>query len=384
MKIFRSITLVVALALGSGALLAAPAHAAPQTLFGTTVDTVAQPSGESVLGDTAHVLSIGSSVDSTLGAARGLDVVVTLRENGTDLVACTIPAGGLSCSLFTGDLLAPGAHDVTMRFTMGAETVDVAGEFFSVASDSPTVGIEWRDASGAWIDGNGVGLPLRGDTALRCVVTNNSNAPIEFATLAASTPAGSVPISGTLEAGETGYYEVWTGDAASVTSSVACSGGVTRRDGTITGGGNGGGVISLGGTVTVTPQLAPGVTATLVGDSITPPVSPTYAVLLDGADVAGSPITPGPSPKFAFSLEISIPDSLAPGTHAVSLVASSSGRDVVIAYFPFDVPEVPVEAELAATGAVGEGALALGALALLGGGLLLVAEAHRRRSARAA
>ncbi|QOD93988.1 hypothetical protein [Chryseoglobus sp. 28M-23] len=179
MKKFRSIALVVALALGSGALLAAPAHAAPQTLFGTTVDTVAQPSGESVLGDTAHVLSIGSSVDSTLGAARGLDVVVTLRENGTDLVTCTIPAGSLSCSLFTGDLLAPG-------------------------------------------------------------------------------------------------------------------------------------------------------------------------------------------------------------THAVSLVASSSGRDVVIAYFPFDVPEVPVEAEFAATGAVGEGALALGSLALLGGGLLLVAAAHRRRSARAA
>ncbi len=373
---------IVALALATSVLAASPAQAAPQSLFGTTVDVVASISSESLLGSTAHVPFSGGPLLAELGASLASDVEVTVLAGVTTIDSCTITAGDTTCGMSTGGSLPSGATPVTIRFAMGPTTSDYAGTIFAVTNTAPTVRIQWQDAAGTWVDGSGIGLPLRGATALRCVVTNNSNAPVtfnSFSSMVSLVPSGSsvVPITGTLAAGAIGYYPIWSG-LATEASSASCSGSVLLRDGTGTGNGTGGGVIPIGGTISVDRTPAPATTVTITGDLIVPPVVSEYSVLLDGVPVAGSPVT-APGPDFDFSIDVDIPASLAPGDHVVTVVATYSGQDSALAAFPFEV----AEPELAATGSVLDASAlvtpaALGLLTLVAGALMIVTVRRRR------
>lgn len=382
MSLLRPVAVAATLALAASLAALSPAHAAPQALFGTTVDVIAQPSGDAVLGSTAYVPVSGGTVVATLAASLGSDVDVTLLNGATTIDTCTIVSGDTTCGLSTGGILPAGPTAVTVRFVMGVTTVDYTGTLFAVTSPAPTVRIQWQDAAGTWVDGSGIGLPLRGPTALRCVVTNNSNAPITFVSFTSSIALSSsgsivVPLTGSLAAGVIGYYPIWSG-LASEASSASCAGGVSLRDGTGTGNGTSGGVIPIGGTITVDRTPAPGTTVTITGDLLVPPVVSQYAVLLDGVAVAGSPVAVS-GPDFDFSLAVAIPASLAPGTHVLSIVASYSGQNSALAAFTFSV----AEPQLAATGAaLDESTMATpSALAILVvlAGLVLVLTARQRR-----
>ncbi len=376
MRRSRLALLVVPLALAATTLVVAPAHAQVETLFGTTVEVIILPSSDSLLGETAYVPSTGGGVIVTIGAVQVEDVVFELREGATVLSTCTIPSGGGSCS--TGvPSLSGGAHAVTARFTKGATVVDLTGTLFSVISAAPSVALEWQDASGAWVDGSSAGLPLFGDIAMRCAVTNNSNAPFTFNSFTGSVSFSGAPpatsITGSLAAGATGHYPIWSGPS-SVGPSGSCNGGVTLADGTGTGNGIGGGVIPVGGTIEVGPALAPGRTVTVSAEGLVPPVVSTYEVLFDGEPVDGSPVSVS-APDFDFVIDVDIPANLVTGTHALTVVASYAGRDIVFAYFPLTI-EAPA---LPATGsdAVVPTAAGLGLLFL--GASLLVLMARRRR-----
>lgn len=369
------------LAIAASVVGLSPAQASPQSLFGTTVEVVATTSGDSLLGGTAYIQSGGTPLLVTLGDPLASDVTVTLLQGVDTLDACTITAGLDACVMNTYTPLPVGANPVTVRFVSGATTVDYTGTLFAVANIAPTVRIEWQDAAGAWVDGSGTGLPLRGPTALRCAVTNNSNAPITFTSFSSTVsllPSGSstVAITGTLAAGAIGYYPIWSG-LASEASSASCSGSVSVLDGTGNGGGVGGGVIPIGGTITVDRTPAPGTTVTLTGDNVVPTLVPEYAVLLDGVPVAGSPVA-APGPDYDFTLDVDVPASLAPGDHVLTVVLSFNGRDVAIAAFPFAV----AEPQLAATGAAMDAPLGLGALMLLGLGTALLLGTRQRATAR--
>ena len=371
MRARSAFALLAAAGLGAALVVAAPAQAAPQSLFGTTVNVVAQPSGSSLIGGTAYVSAGGGALVAVLGASLGFDVVVSVRDGGTEVTSCTVFSGNTACSLTTTGF-SDGATPVTVRVAGNATTTDFTGTVFVVTNTPPSVGIEWRDAAGTWIDGSGTSVPLRGDTAVRCVVTNNSNAPITFASfegVASLTPFGSqvTAITGTLAGGATGYYTVWSGPASTVTS-ASCSGGVTLSDGTGTGNGNGGGTIPIGGSITVDRTPAPGTTVTITADEVLPPLVTEYAVLLDGVPVAGSPVAVS-GPDWDFTLAVTIPTGLAPGEHVLSVVAEYGGVDSALAAFRFTVPEPA----LAATGTAAEAAPLLGgALLLLGAGTLLL------------
>lgn len=359
-------------------LVAAPANAEVQPLFGTTVEVIILPSGDSFLGETTYVPSVGGGVIATIGAVQPENVVFELREGATVLSTCTIPSGGGSCSTSVPSL-SGGAHALTARFTQGATVVDLTGTLFSVISAAPTVAIEWQDASGAWVDGTSIGLPMFGDIAMRCAVTNNSNAPFTFSSFTGSVSYSgappSTPITGTLAAGATGHYPIWSGSATNGPG-ANCNGGVTLADGTGTGNGAGGGIIPVGGTIEVSPALAPGRTVTVSAADLIPPVIGTFQVLFDGEPVDGSPVTLSGAPNFAFSIDIEIPVNLAPGTHAITIVGSYSERDVVYAYFPLTI-EAPA---LPATGADAVLPTAAGLGFLLLGAALLVLTARRRRA----
>lgn len=375
----RRIALVIALSFVGTLVAASPAQAAEQPLFGTTVDVFAPTSGDSLLGGVAHISSTGALVvqlDSPLGS----DVDVSILRGGLVDTSCTIDAGLSGCTLLAGGLFANGANAVTVRFTMGATTVDYAGTLFIVTSDAPTFRVQWRDAAGEWVDGSGVGLPLFvGQTALRCTITNNSNAPITLTTVSATVSGGAdpvtAPLTGTIGAGATGTFDVWSGAVDSL--SVSCTGSVTLRSGIGSGGGNGGGLTPVGGTIELDQTPAPGVTVTLTGDNITPPVISTFAVLLDGVEVSGSPVSIT-SPDFDFATTITIPSSLAPGSHAITLVGAYEGREITFAFFPFEV----AQPELAATGATLDVPAGIG-LSTLIVGLALIAGARMRRPALA-
>jgi len=370
--------LVVALALGGTTLLASPANAAPQPLFGTTVDVIAQPSGDSLIGGTAYVPVGGGSLVPTLTATLGSDLEVSVLDGATTLASCTIFSGDLACGIATVGLFSAGATLVTMRFVLGPTTIDYTGTVFAVTNSAPSVSIEWQDASGAWVDGSGVGLPFFGDIALRCVVTNNSNAPVTFDSFDASVAdlGGSegVPITGTLAAGETGIYELWSG-SVSLNPFVSCGGGVELSDGTGAGNGTGGGTIPIGGTIAVAPTPAPGATVTVTGEALIPPVVTSYTVLLDGVEVAGSPVTTT-GPDFDFSIDVAIPASLGPGMHAITVQVTFAGRDIAFAYFPFEVSQP----ELAATGPHLTTPLSIAGL-LFVVGLVTIVASRRRRTA---
>lgn len=372
MRRFSSLALLAAVSLGATVMVAAPAQAAPQSLYGTTVSVTSTSSSDSLLGSTAYVPVSGASLAVQLAASLAFDVNVSLRQGATELTTCTITTASTTCGMLTGGLFAAGATPVTVRFTGGPSTVDYTGTIFAVTNTAQTITVEWQDAAGTWVDGSGTSVPLRGATAARCVITNNSNAPITFTSMQGQlffTPSGSTvtPINGTLAAGATGQYTIWSGSVASV-GSVSCSGGVALRDGTGTGNGNGGGIIAIGGTIDVNRTPAPGTTVTITAAGILPPLVTEYAVLLDGVPVSGSPVA-APAPGFGFVLDVVIPSNLTPGNHVITVVSSFNGIDTAIAAFPFTV----AGPQLAATGVATDVAPALGgALLLLAAGALLV------------
>lgn len=377
MRRFTSLALVAALSLGATVVVAAPAQAATESLYGTTIRVFAPLTSEDVLGSTAHVPLSGGTIVALLGSTLAFDVNVSLRQSATELTNCTITSGTTSCSVSSGGLFAAGATPVTLRFTGGPSTVDYTGTVFAVTNTAPSIAVEWQDAAGSWVDGSSTSVPLRGATAARCVITNNSNATVTFDSMQGElyfTPSGSTvtPITGTLAAGATGRYTIWSGQASSA-SSISCSGGVALRDGTGTGNGNGGGVIPITGTIEVNRTPAPGTTVTITADAIQPAVVSEYAVLLDGVPVAGSPAA-APGPGFGFVLDVVVPSNLAPGNHVITVVSSFNGIDSAIAAFPFTV----AGPQLAATGVATDVAPALGgALLLLAAGALLVGQRRR-------
>lgn len=363
--------------LGGGTLVASPAHASPQPLFGTTVDVIAQPSTDSLLGGTAYVPASGGALMPTLASTLGSDVLVEILDGASVAASCTIPTGDLTCSMNTAGLFANGANDITAQFTMSATTTSYSGTVFVVTNTAPTFAIEWRDASGAWIDGSGTSLPLFGNTTLRCVITNNSNAPIQLSSVNALIASGSItiPVTGTLQPNETGRYEVWSGPAGGP-GAVSCTGGVSLRDGTGAGGGNGGTAVGVTGTITVSPQPAPGRTVTITGDAIQPPIVTEFSILLNGVPVAGSPVTTV-GPDFDFVIDVPIPSNLPPGTQTISVVTTYQGQQIVYAQFSFEV-EAPA---LADTGAA-DAPLGVVALALLAAGTALVLTRRSTRGSR--
>lgn len=374
---------IVALALAASVLAASPAQAAPQSLFGTTVDVFSPITSESLLGSTVYVPEITPLLVVEIGDAQATDIDVTALDGATTIDSCVIVAGGTMCGLSSLGGLPDGATPVTVQFVMGAATETVSGTVFVVTNDAPTFRLEWRDAAGLWVDGTGIGIALRGATALRCVITNNSNAAITFDTVTAMielNPSGTeaVPITGTLAAGAVGRFTVWSGLAPAIYS-ASCSGGVDLRDGTGAGGGNGGGVIAMGGTITIDRTPAPGQTVTITADGVTPPLVTEYSVLLDGVPVSGSPVS-APPPDFGFMLDIAVPTSLAVGDHVISVVVTYQGRDTAIAAFPFQV----AAPELAATGAELDASSAawsgLVGLLVVAAGAGLLAASRRRHS----
>jgi hypothetical protein len=375
----RPFVLTISLAVIAGTVWASPAQAAPQSLLGTTVEVVATTSGDSLLGGTAYIQSGGTPFLVTLGAPRASDVTATLIVGVAIIDTCTITAGFGDCVMNSYSALPAGAHAATVRFTMGATTADFTGTIFVVTNIAPTVRIEWHDAAGTWVDGSGTGLPLRGSTAMRCVVTNNSNAAITFTSFSStvlllSSPPSIVPITGTLTAGAIGYYPVWSGLVSEV-SSASCSGSISVLDGTGNGAGTGGGLIPVDGTITIDRTPAPGITVTITGDEIVPTMVAEYSVLLDGVAVAGSPVA-APGPDYDFVIDVDVPASLAAGDHVITVVATFDSRNIAYAAFPFSV----ADPELAATGAAMDAPLGFGALALLSG-LAMLLTARRRRVA---
>ena len=366
--------LALPLALAGGLLAAAPAQAATQPLFGTTVDVTLQPSNDSLLGGTAYALSSAGGVQVTLGAALAADVDFERYDGATLIASCTVATGFTSCTDGVSALTA-GAHSVTARFTQSAVTVDYTGTIFTVTNVAPTVRLEWQDASGTWIDGSGTGLPFFGDIAARCVVTNNSNAALTFSSFSGSVSHIGGPtitaITGDLGAGATGYYPIWSGNVA-LSPAATCSGSVEFLDGSGNGNGTGGGVIPVVGTIEASRAPAPGRTVTITAADLLPPVASAYTVTVDGVDVAG-PFTPT-GPDWAFTASVPIPASLAPGAHSVAVYAEYGERRIAFAYFPFEVP-APA---LAATGTDATAPVIAGSIALALGTLLLLAARRRR------
>lgn len=381
MSVRRPFAVVTALVLVGSIMPVTAAQAAPLPLFDTTVEVSPPGSPDSLLGGIAYV-SASTGLVVRLGEPQPVDVTATLIAGSTDVASCTVVALAVlpTCFLDIAGEFSAGANDVTVRFTAESESADYTGTVFVVPSASPTVRIEWQDAAGNWVDGSGLGLPLFGETTLRCVVTNNSNAPIIFGNFAGEVSDGpastTVQITGTLEVGETGTYAVWSGTVRSL--SADCGGSVILRSGEFIGSSNGGGLIPLGGSITIDRPPEPGQTIAITGDSITPPIISTFDVLLDGVEVAGSPVSIS-GPDFDFSLDVAIPASLAIGSHAIEIVGTYEGRDIVIAQFVFDV----AAPQLAATGSASVAPLGIAALALMASAALLLTARWRPRTASA-
>lgn len=375
----------VLLLLFSSVLIGMPAQAASQPLFGTTGDVTIYPAATSLFGGTAYAPPSGGGAVVTLGAAQLADVDFVLREGATIFAACTVSAGATGCG--SSLTLPVGSHNVTADFTQSAVTVSIPATLVGVDNVAPTVALEWQDASGAWLDGSGAGVLLHGATAARCVVTNNSNAPMTFNSFTGTTTyvgggPDAVSLTGTLAAGATGEYALWSGSANQSPSAI-CSGSVAFPDGTANGGGTSGGVIALTGSFSISPSPAPGVTVTVTGTALVPPAIQSFPVTLDGVAVAGSPGLTVP-PNFDLSVDVAIPSSLAPGTHVIAVHSLYGGRDVVLAQFAFTVAAQAPTNGPAATGLAATGVDMMptfvvgGVLVLLGAVLLLTL---RRRSA---
>lgn len=114
-----------------------------------------------------------------LGEAPGADVQVSLREGGTEFAVCVIPAVDTSCGAPIPGA-DPGSRSIDVHLTRDADAVVHSGTLFFVDDAAPSVRLEWRDAAGNWIESPGNAMPLHGNTAARCVVTNEGNAAFEF------------------------------------------------------------------------------------------------------------------------------------------------------------------------------------------------------------
>ena len=372
-----------------------PAQATGQSFAGTTVDVrapAALAGNDKLIGSTAYVPVTGGTLQPFIPAPIATDIVVTISRVGATVGTCTIFAGGTFCDINTGSSLVAGATAVTVRFSTAGSTADFAGTLFAVTGTAPSVGLEWQDAAGRWIDGTGTALPLLGNTALRCIVTNNSNAPMTFGSFSSTIYRASplapvtIAITGNLAAGAVGYYGTYSGPVSNA-GSGACSGSVTFASGSGSGNGNGAGVQPMTGTIDVNHTPAPGTTVTVTGDNVRY-LSTPYSIRLDDVAVAGSPVS-ATGPDFDFTLDVPIPALMAPGVHMLTVVETSSGRNAALAAFPFTVA-VPVpsgsanNSQLAATGPAlsANTVAAAGTLAALvvAAGAALIVSARRRRS----
>lgn len=392
-RVHRLVAGIVAaiLALAGSLALAAPAAAAPQPAFGTTVEVTIQPSGDSLLGSTARVSRSGGGFAVTLGEAPGADVQVSLREGGTEFAVCVIPAVDTSCGAPIPGA-DPGSRSIDVHLTRDADAVVHSGTLFFVDDAAPSVRLEWRDAAGNWIESPGNAMPLHGGTAARCVVTNEGNAAFEFDSFSgfvggAVSGGGpvTVPLEATVPAGATVPFEFWSGPVAGVTSS-SCSGSIRYAPGILNGTGVGDGVVPVEGTFALSAATAePGDLLRLTATSVTPPFG-EYTVSLDGVVVASGVTVE--MPAGSFEVGVPIPEDAAPGEHTVTLSMTWEDRpSVVFATFPVALPAppsppeptLPAESTLPATGT--EATPALWALALVLAGAGALTAARRARSA---
>jgi LPXTG-motif cell wall-anchored protein len=211
---------------------------------------------------------------------------------------------------------------------------------------------------------------------MRCTITNGSNGPIDLVTANGSltflaAPTLTVPLTGSIPAGGTRSFPVWSGAIADGPSSASCSGSIEYPDAIGGGGGTGGGIIPITGTIEATPAPAPGRTVTVSGDSVFPPVISSFRITLDGVEVPDSPRTIT-GPDFDFSALVVIPAGIAPGTHTIAVQGTFSGRDITYAQWQFEVPT------LAATGVDAGTPALLATLAVATGGVLLLLRRRRR------
>jgi len=392
---FFSALAIAATAVATATFVAVtPAQATGQSFAGTTVDVrapAALAGNDKLIGSTAYVPLTAGSLQPFIPAPIATDIVVTIVRVGSTVGTCTIFAGGTFCDINAGSSLVAGATAVTVRFATAGSTADFAGTLFAVTATAPSVGLEWQDAAGRWIDGTGAALPLLGNTALRCVVTNNSNAPMTFGSFSSnvSRVSGSpviTAITGNLAAGAVGYYGAYSGPVSNA-GAGSCSGSVTLASGSGSGGGNGLGISRMTGTIDVNHTPAPGTTATVTGDNVGP-TSGSYSIRLDDVAVAGSPVSTI-GPDFDFTLDVNIPALMAPGVHMLTVVETRSGRNAALAAFPFTVA-VPVpsgsgnNSQLAATGLVLSAntlaAAATLASLVMAAGAALIIWARRRQS----
>ena len=204
----RILSGAVPLAAVAALLVAAPAGAATQTGLGTTLDVIVYPGIQSALETVAYVPpGASASAKATTAAPVTAATAVTITSGASVLGTCTIPVGDDECSTFLSALSA-GEHSVTYVFDNGTDSVSFSGTLFSITVESLTVSLEWLDAGGHWVDGNGLGVPLPATlaTEARCVVTNNSNVYGDLSSFTStvtpsSGPSTSVPITGTLASG---------------------------------------------------------------------------------------------------------------------------------------------------------------------------------------
>lgn len=346
------------------------AAAAPLSLFGTTVSVMSVPSGDSLLGGTSYVpITADGGLIVETAAPLAEDVLVQIIEAGTESSRCTIQAGFTQCSMSSAGVYDAGANPVTVRFTKGAIVIDYTGTVYAVTDVQPSVRLEWRDAAGTWVDGSLTAVPLLADTAMRCVVTNNSNAPITLETFAGSLslPSGSLTdtITDELQAGETGEYVIWEGPVDGAMSAT-CSGPVGLRDGRGTGNGTGGGVIALSGQIMIDRPFDPGSMVRLTGSGLLPPTPASLRILFDGVEVEGSPVTVA-DPTWGFAIDVQVPADLPPGNYSLDVVGTYGDNEIAFASFPLTVP-APA---LAATG-MGVAPFWMTPLVLLGAGALLI------------
>jgi hypothetical protein len=379
----RALALALPLAVVGAIIVATPAGAAQQSGLGTTLDVTIQPGAQSALEETTWVPNSGGAVIFDTGANVAADTTMTVTEGVTELASCTITTGNAQC----GDgipALSDGAHNVTYTFDNGTDSVVFSGVIFSVSADAPSVGIEWQDADGDWIDGSGTSIPLfaSASTAVRCVVTNNGNAPATFSSFSATVshpvgPATVVPITGTLAAGATQAFPLWSGLVSDV-SSVGCSGGVTFPAGSGTNGnGQGGGITPISGTLSVSDtSVSPGDTVTVNGAGLFPPMSTEYHVTVNGAAAPGSPTTLV-MPAGSIDFDVVFPTA---GTYTLAVHNGSAPGYSTFATFTITVVAA---AEIADTGVDATATLVIaGSLIATGVAFLAISRRATRRETR--
>lgn len=341
----------------------------------------------SLLEETVWINS-GGPVDVTFESATPVAGPVTLNISAPDASlaeSCTILTEDTTCGLTIdpGDLNL-GLNDITFEISNGSDSAELSGVLGVLDAAEPLVIVEVRDAAGNWINGNDVGLFLLPSMVIdvRCVYTNNANAPATFNT--GSWNANLIPgpsygeaLTGTIAPGETAIFEMYSGPASGI-GGHGCGGGVLfPTNSGAAGGGAGGGIVSIGGTITASPlAIDPGESVTVEAADISIPVG-TYSVLVDGVPVTSGVTVQMPAGTFGVDVPF---DS--PGTYELTVVNTQTvgsvpfERELDITYAVYTVTvaaaQMPVTgADVAVTGA-------LAAALIVAGGALLIA---RRRTA---